>query len=113
MWSEWQEDTLRTMWAAGKPASQIAYFLHMSRGAIVAKVHRMRLPNRATVRPPKSERINIKLGSDLHSQLVKLVNERKMTKSKYIRQLIEAELKVTREEKNKQGGNQKPNNPTF
>lgn len=49
LWSPEREETLRTMWYAGAPASAIAAALGCgaTRNAVVGKAHRLGLPRRA------------------------------------------------------------------
>lgn len=59
-WTNGQVTTLSALWAEGWSAAQIAAALKLSRNAVIGKVHRLRLPERATtlratgpVRPPR------------------------------------------------------------
>ena len=46
-WSEERVEALKTMWAEGKSASQIAKELgNVTRNAVIGKVHRLGLSNR-------------------------------------------------------------------
>lgn len=54
-WNEERVEALRTMWAEGKSASQIAKELgNVTRNAVIGKVHRLGLSNRA--QPAKTEK---------------------------------------------------------
>jgi GcrA cell cycle regulator len=54
-WSDERVDALRTLWADGLSASQIAARLgNVTRNAVIGKVHRLGIPGRATrSRPPR------------------------------------------------------------
>lgn len=55
VWSEEEISSLKSMWLEGLTASQIARILGTgrSRNAVLGKVHRMRLPERAQLLPVK------------------------------------------------------------
>ena len=56
-WSEERVEALKTMWAEGKSASQIAKELgNVTRNAVIGKVHRLGLSNRAAAPAKTAER---------------------------------------------------------
>ena len=56
-WNEERVEALRTMWAEGKSASQIAKELgNVTRNAVIGKVHRLGLSNRTTAAKPEPEK---------------------------------------------------------
>jgi len=67
-WTPWPSTdvaTLRTMWADGTSAEIIAATLHVSRNAVIGKVHRLNLPGRQTVtrtprRPPRERTVTLR-----------------------------------------------------
>jgi GcrA cell cycle regulator len=55
-WTDERVETLKKMWAEGQSASQIAKELGgVTRNAVIGKVHRLGLSNRATTTPGKEE----------------------------------------------------------
>ena len=58
VWTDDKIKKLKKMWSAGKPATEIAKTLGMSKNSIIGKVHRLNLPTRpspikAEVKPQK------------------------------------------------------------
>lgn len=60
-WSEDNIDRLKRLWASGQSGDQIAMRMGTTRNSVIGKVHRLKLPKRATVasttprRPPPSQ----------------------------------------------------------
>ena len=56
-WNEERVEALRTMWAEGKSASQIAKELgNVTRNAVIGKVHRLGLSNRTQAAKPDADK---------------------------------------------------------
>jgi len=58
IWPDWAVEVVKVGWERGDPASRIAADLghRWSRNSIIGKVHRLKLPGRAKVSPPKTQR---------------------------------------------------------
>lgn len=103
MWHEWEEDRLKTLWSEGWSASQIArMMLGKTKGSIIGKVNRMKLPERKRRQPLKTEYglFNVWVERKLYDEVIEFIEEKGMTKSSLVRRLLK---KLIAEEKNHNG----------
>lgn len=57
IWSEYRQQRLETMWAAGIVTREIGRQLNTTKNAVIGRAWRTGLPNRAPKRPPREPRI--------------------------------------------------------
>lgn len=62
MWTDKEDKLLIKLWSTGKTSNQIATVLKKSRGAIMGRIHRLRIEGvdlKARPRPPRKKRIYV------------------------------------------------------